>query len=109
MCGNRQIIHKLLASICHMGLLLLFLGFLLECVLHDLSPSLSCVCTHTRTHACSASVINHLHMRIYLIAPLCKLMYQKQQDTFRKGNNTSSLSGLPLMGESESLSTVDLY
>lgn len=84
MCGIRQIIHKLLASICHMGILLLFLGFLLECALSDmisLSPSLS----HAHTHTCSVTVINHLHMCIYLIAPSASWRSKSSKTLFRKG------------------------
>lgn len=66
MCRIRQIIHKLLASICHMGILLLFLGFLLECAL---SYMISLPLHLAQTHARSVTVINHLYMCIYLIAP----------------------------------------
>lgn len=63
----RQIIHKLLASICHMGILLLFLGFLLECAL---SYMISLPLHLSQTHARLVAVINHLYMCIHLIAPL---------------------------------------
>lgn len=49
MCRIRQIIHKLLASICHMGILLLFLGFLPECALSYMI-SLSLFISHRHMH-----------------------------------------------------------
>lgn len=69
-CRIRQIIHKLLASICHMGVLLLFLGFLLECAL---SYMISLPLHLSQTHARSVTVINHLYMCIHLIAPLLQV------------------------------------
>lgn len=73
MCCIRQIIHKLLASICHMGIFLLFLGLLLERALSHTS-----ICTNTctlllfpfltSTHTDTVTAINHLHMFIHLIA-----------------------------------------
>lgn len=103
MCCIRQIIHKLLASICHMGIFLLFLGLLLEFALSHSSictntpPTLPLSDIHTQKHTHTLTVINHFHMCIHLIAPPhpSRLLFveRNQEETLQRENNADSVSG----------------